>query len=57
LSTLDLIIHSLEDIKKDIREIRRDVKQINAFRWKLIGVATVVALGATLGGNIMLSYI
>jgi len=54
-SYTDLLLTTLSQIQKDIRDIRKEIKELNAFKWRVVGIVTVSALVATIVGNLALS--
>jgi len=40
---LDLLLKSIDDIKSDLKEVRTEIKALNAFKWKITGIAATAS--------------
>lgn len=50
----DLIVKSIDEIKSDIKEIKKDVRLLNTFKWKVVGVTSTIAFFFTFVGHVII---
>ena len=63
MSNGDLFIESLKQTDQDIRdlrleihELRQDIAKLNEFRWRLLGMATMMPFIVTIGTTLLTNY-
>lgn len=57
MKVVDFIIKSLDEIKMDIKEIKNDVADLKAFKWKVMGMAMLFSFFMTIIGTTFFSTI
>lgn len=40
-----LLVADIKDLRKDIVQLREDIKSLNAFKWKVFGMVSVITFG------------
>ena len=51
MEVLDLLVKNIEEIKVDIKEIKRDISNLYAFKWRVIGMASAIAFLSSFAGH------
>jgi len=58
---LDLLLKTIDDLKvelkADIKDLRAEVYGLNAFKWKVVGIATFLNIIITIAVTIFAAYI
>jgi len=54
---IDLLIKNIDEVKLEIQMLRSEVKENSAFRWKLVGMATVFSTLISIGVAVVAAYI
>jgi len=57
MTVTDLLIKNVEEIKIDIKDIRKDIRKFYAFKWKIMGGAIVMVALSSFLGSALLSII
>lgn len=56
-NVLTLLMSRMDDLKLEIQMLRSEMKENTAFRWKLVGMATVFSTLLSIGVAIIAAYV